>query len=43
MLLITIFRKFRFNRTADTEVPLDLCYGLTMSPVNGVKVSIVSN
>ena len=43
MLLITIFRKFRFNRTADTEVPLDLCYGLTMSPVNGVKVSIASN
>ena len=43
MALITIFRKLHFNRTADTEVPLDLCYGITMSPTNGVEVAIASN
>ena len=43
MLLITIFRKLHFKRTADTEVPLALCYGITMSPSNGVKVAIASN
>ena len=43
IVLITIFRKLRFIRTADTEVPLDLCYGISMTPKNGIMVAIASN
>ena len=43
MALITILKDFQFNRTTDTEEPLDLCLGITMTPRNGIKLSIVSN
>ena len=43
MTLIAIFKDLQFKRCADTEVPLDLSVGLTMSPRNGIKLCIVSN
>ena len=43
MTLVAIFKELHFKRTADTEVPLDLCFGFTISPKNGVKLSIASN
>ena len=43
MTLVAILKNFHFIRTTDTEVPLDLCVGFTMSPRNGVKLSIASN
>ena len=32
-----------FKRTTDTEIPLDLSIDFTISPKNGVKLSIASN
>ena len=43
MTLVAIFKELHFKRTADTEVPLDLSVGITMSPRNGIKLSIASN
>ena len=43
MTLVAIFKELHFKRTADTEVPLDLSFGFTISPKNGVKLSIASN
>ena len=43
MTLVAIFKELHFKRTADTEVPLDLCFGFIISPKNGVKLSIASN
>ena len=40
MTLVAILKKFHFKRTADTEVPLDLSFGRTISPKNGVWLSI---
>ena len=43
MTLITILKDLHFKKTTDTEVPLDLNSGsLTLSPVNGIKLSIAS-
>ena len=43
MTLVAILKDLQFKRCADTEVPLDLRVGVTMSPSNGIKLSIVSN
>ena len=43
MALVTILKDFKFKRATDTEEPLDLCVGLTMTPRNGIKLSIMSN
>ena len=43
MTLVAILRDLHFKRNADTEVPLDLSVGITMSPKNGIKLCIVSN
>ena len=42
MTLVAILRDLQFKRSADTEVPLDLAVGITMSPKNGIKVCIVT-
>ena len=43
MTLITILKDLHFKKTTDTEVPLDLnSSGLTLSPMNGIKLSIAS-
>ena len=43
MTLVAILKDLQFKRNADTEIPLDLKAGITMSPTNGIKLSIVSN
>ena len=43
MTLVAILKELHFKRSADTEVPLDLGVGITMSPRNGIKLCIVSN
>ena len=43
MALVTILKDFKFKRTTDTEEPLDLCVGITMTPRNGINLSITSN
>ena len=43
MTLVAILKELHFKRTADTEVPLGLSVGITMSPRNGIKLSIASN
>ena len=43
MFLVAILKDLHFKRTTDTEVPLDLAVGITMSPKNGIKLSIKSN
>ena len=43
MTLVAILKELHFKRSADTEVPLDLVVGFTMSPKNGIKLSIESN
>ena len=43
MALVAILKDFKFKRATDTEEPLDLCVGLTMTPRNGIKLSIMSN
>ena len=43
MTLVAILKDLQFKRCADTEVPLDLSVGITMSPRNGIKLCIVSN
>ena len=43
MTLVSILKDLHFKRFADTEVPLDLVVGFTMSPKNGMNLSIESN
>ena len=43
MTLIAILKDLYFKRTTDTEIPLDLSIDFTISPKNGVKLSIASN
>ena len=43
MILVAILDDMHFKRTNDTEVPLELSVGITMSPKNGIKLSIGSN
>ena len=43
MTLVAILKDLQFKRCADTEVPLGLSVGITMSPSNGIKLCIVSN
>ena len=43
MILVAILKDLQFKRSTDTEVPLSLAVGFTMSPRNGIKLSIVSN
>ena len=42
MILVSIYNNFQFSKTAETEDPLSLKVGITMSPKNGIKLSIVS-
>ncbi|KAM7427258.1 Thromboxane-A synthase [Porites harrisoni] len=39
--LVYLLKRFRFQRSADTEVPLQLEAPITMSPKNGIYVKIV--
>ena len=43
MILVAILEDKHFKRTNDTEVPLELSVGITMSPKNGIKLSIGFN
>ena len=43
MTLVAILKELQFTRSADTEVPLSLDVGITMSPRNGIKLCIVSD
>ena len=43
MTLVAILKELQFRRCADTEIPLSLGVGITMSPRNGIKLRIVSN
>ena len=43
MTLITIMKEVQFERSADTEVPLDLSIDILTSPKNGIKLNITSN
>ena len=43
MTLVALLKDLHFEKNKDTEIPLDLTIGITMSPRNGVKLSIVSN
>ncbi|XP_078362560.1 cytochrome P450 3A2-like isoform X2 [Oculina patagonica] len=42
MALVHILKRFKFQRSADTEVPLQLKGAVTMAPKNGIQVKIVS-
>jgi len=42
MALVSIMKHFRFKRTTDTEIPLNLRVGVTMSPKSGIYLNIVS-
>ena len=42
MALVAIMRDLQFKRTTDTEVPLDFVTGISLSPRNGMKLSIAS-
>ncbi|XP_065882305.1 cytochrome P450 3A24-like [Dysidea avara] len=42
MALVSIIKDFHFKRTTDTEIPLDLRVGVTMSPKSGIYLNIVS-
>ena len=43
MTLVAILKDLHFKKSPDTEVPLDLVVGFTMSPKNGIKLFIDSN
>ena len=43
MALVAILKDLHFKRATDTEVPLDLSVGFTLSPTNGIKLTIASN
>ena len=43
MALVSIVKDFQFKKTTDTEVPLSLSVGITMSPKNGINLKIVPN
>lgn len=42
MALVHILKRFKFERSAETEVPLELKATITMAPKNGIRVKIVS-
>lgn len=41
MALVHVLKRFRFQRSADTEVPLQLKAAITMAPQNGIYVKTV--
>ena len=43
MTIVSVFKDFHFKRAPDTEVPLEICQGATVTPVNEIKLCIVSN
>ena len=43
MALVAILKDFHFKKSVDTEVPLKLGFGISMSPRNGIKLTIASN
>lgn len=42
MALVHILKRFKFERSTETEVPLELKATITMAPKNGIRVKIVS-
>ena len=42
MILVSIYKDFQFRKTADTEDPLSLKVGITMTPKNGIRLSIIT-
>ncbi|XP_065920447.1 cytochrome P450 3A9-like [Dysidea avara] len=42
MALVSILKDFQFKKTTDTEVPLSLSVGLTMTPKNEIYLNILS-
>ena len=43
MAIVSVFRDMHFERAPDTDVPLGVCQGFTLNPVNPIKLCIVSN
>ena len=43
MALVSIIKDFQFKKTTDTEIPLSLSVGITMTPKNGIYVNIVQS
>ena len=43
MTLVAILKELQFRRSADTEVPLSLGVTVGLTPMNGLKLCIVSN
>lgn len=42
MALVHILKRFKFEHSTETEVPLELKATITMAPKNGIRVKIVS-
>ena len=42
MAIVSIYKDLYFKRAPDTEVPLDVCRGATITPVNGIKLYVTS-
>jgi len=40
LAIIKVVKKFKIQTSAETEIPLKLRFGITMSPQNGIKLSI---
>ena len=43
MALVAVLKDMHFKESVDTDVPLELAFGISMSPKNGIKLAIVSN
>uniref|UniRef100_A0A1X7T5B6 Cytochrome P450 n=1 Tax=Amphimedon queenslandica TaxID=400682 RepID=A0A1X7T5B6_AMPQE len=39
--LVSILRKYRFERSPDTQVPLQRKFSLTQSPKNGIYLKLI--
>jgi len=40
LAIIKVVKKFKIQTSPETEIPLKLRFGITMSPQNGIKLSI---
>ena len=43
MAIVSIFKDLHFKKAPETEVPLNICQGFTLNPVNPIKLLIASN
>ena len=42
MVIISVYKDMYFKRAPETDVPLEVCQGFTVNPVNPIKLHIVS-